>query len=218
MSIKKIIAGITATAVSAVFMTVSAFAQEISVNKDFKTTWTDSTTIPGTAFSEVNENTVLTIKYTTDASIADTEGQDYWVIKPMINDNGWPFIAGISQLRLSESGDSYELDTDKTEASFTIPAGSLDHLKTAGMALMGHGVILETITISNDISIDDNSLVIQTSENPSSANEAASGEAQTSAEPDVIAAPPKTGNTDISSVMLCIIALSASAIVISKKK
>lgn len=67
----------------------------------------------------------------------------------MFNDAGWPLIADINGIELSESGDSYVLDTEKTKVSFTFSAESAEKLKISGMALMGHGITLEAMTISD---------------------------------------------------------------------
>lgn len=238
MKIKKIFAGIAAAFAAVSLMATSVSAYDISVNKDFKTTWTDSTTISSSEFADLTTDSVVTLYYTADTSLADVEGQDYWVIKPMINDAGWPFIAGLSQLTLSESGDSYELDTAKTQASFTVPAESVERLQTAGMALMGHGVVLEKIVISNDANIND----VLAAENPvveettAAEDEAATEEATAAAEepaaeettaaaeepatetpePDSVTESEKTGNAGVA-VSVCVLALAASAAVIAKK-
>lgn len=148
MNIKRallsIFTGVTATALLAA--SVSAY----DLNKDFKTGWSISTTIPGSEFEDVTETSVITITYTADASLADMEGHDYWVLKPMINDTGWPFLTGITQLELSEGKDTYVLPVDGTEIKFTLPAADIEHIQTAGLAFMGHGVTIGTLTISND--------------------------------------------------------------------
>ena len=151
MNFKKLIAGLTAACTALSMAAVSAFAYD--VNKDFKTGWSINTTIPASEFEELTENSVITITYTADASLAEKEDHSYWVVKPMINDAGWPFISDVTcgaGMTLSESGDSYALDVDGTEAQFSITGDSIEHLKTAGMALMGHGITLETITIDNN--------------------------------------------------------------------
>ena len=236
MKIKKIFAGIAAAFAAVSLMATSVSAYDISVNKDFKTTWTDSTTISSSEFADLTTDSVVTLYYTADASLADVEGQDYWVIKPMINDAGWPFIAGLNQLTLSESGDSYELDTAKTQASFTVPAESVERLQTAGMALMGHGVVLEKIVISNDANINDvlaaeNPVVEETTaadeaatEETTAAEETAAEETTAAAEepatetpePDSVTESEKTGNAGVA-VSVCVLALAASAAVIAKK-
>ena len=148
MNIKRallsIFTGVTATALLAA--SVSAY----DLDKDFKTGWSISTTVPGSEFEEVTETSVITITYTADASLADMPGHDYWVIKPMINDTGWPFLTGITQLQLSEGKDTYVLSTEETEIKFTLPAADIEHIQTAGLAFMGHGITVGSLTISND--------------------------------------------------------------------
>ena len=148
MNIKRtllsILTGVTATALLAA--SVSAY----DLNKDFKTGWSISTTVPGSEFEEVTETSVITITYTADPSIADMPGHDYWVIKPMINDTGWPLVAGITQLQPSEDGSSYVVPVDGTEIKFTLPAADIEHIQIAGLAFMGHGITVGTLTISNE--------------------------------------------------------------------
>lgn len=151
MKLKKIIAAITASCTVLSAAAVSAFAYD--VNKDFKTGWSVNTTIPASEFAELTEDSVITITYTADDSLAEKEDHSYWVIKPMINDSGWPFIKDIvcgSGMMLAESGDSYSLDVKENQAQFSITGDSIEQLKTAGMALMGHGITLETLTVDNN--------------------------------------------------------------------
>ena len=82
------------------------------------------------------------------------EGHDYWVIKPMVNDAGWPLISGISELTPSEDGSSYVVEPGDTSISFTIPADFVEPVQIAGVAFMGHGVTLGDITVSNDAAVE----------------------------------------------------------------
>lgn len=155
MKLKKIITGLIAACTALSITAASAFAYD--VNKDFKTGWSINTTIPASEFEELTENSVITITYTADASLAEKADHSYWVVKPMINDAGWPFISDVTcgaGIVLSESGDSYALDVDGTRAQFCITGDSIEHLKTAGMALMGHGITLETLTIDNNAALE----------------------------------------------------------------
>ncbi len=148
MSIKKILAAIAASAVAVSAFAVSAAAYDL--NKDLKTGWSVSITVPGEEFEGATTDSVFTVTFTVDESLAEKEGHNYWCIKPMINDEGWPFIDTLVGPALSEGGDSYPVEPGQTELKFTIPAAELEHLQTAGMAFMGHGVTLGTITYSND--------------------------------------------------------------------
>lgn len=139
---------IAAAAVSTSFLTLNTCAYEL--NKDLKTGWSISTTVPASEFTELNENSVVTLTYTADPSIADMAGHEYWVIKPMVNDEGWPLIENIKGLEPSEDGSSYTVPVDGTEVKFSFPADEIEHIQTAGIAFMGHGVTLGEITISND--------------------------------------------------------------------
>lgn len=144
----KILSVIAAAAMSLSAFAVSASAYEL--NKDLKTGWSISTTIPGSEFAEVTENSVVTLTYTADPSLADMPGHEYWVIKPMVNDAGWPLIENIKGLEPSEDGSSYVVPVDGNEVKFSFPADKIEHIQIAGIAFMGHGVTLGELTISND--------------------------------------------------------------------
>lgn len=144
---KKIISVITAVAaVAAVSVSASAY----TIDTDLGFGWTATTTIPGEEFEEVTTDTTVTITYEANKELANMAGQEYWCIKPMINDEGWPFIDTLVGPELSEGKDSYPVDVDGTSISFKIPAAELEHLQVAGMAFMGHGVTLKEMTFSND--------------------------------------------------------------------
>ena len=222
MKLKKLIAGLTAACTALTMAAASAFAYD--VNKDFKTGWSVNTTIPASEFADLTEDSVITITYTADSSLAEKEDHSYWVIKPMINDSGWPFIMDITcgtGITLAESGDSYALDVDGTQAQFSITGDSVEHLKTAGMALMGHGITLETFTI-------DNNAVLETA--PAVSEEAApeSEEAADETEDTVVSEEtvpasdnttemPVTGNNPGAAAAAAVIA-AAVAIAVSKRK
>ena len=95
-------------------------------------------------------DTTVTITYNVNESLADMDGQNYWCIKPMVNDAGWPFISTLNGAVLSEGGDSYTLEMDSNSMSFTIPADQLELLQNAGMAVMGHGIELLEMTFSDE--------------------------------------------------------------------
>lgn len=148
MKLTKILAAAAAAAVAVSTLAVSAFAYDL--NKDLKTGWSVSTTVPGEEFEGATPDSVFTITFTVDESLADIPGHEYWCIKPMINDTGWPFIDTFVGRELSEGKDSYPVQPGETEMKFTIPAEELEHIQVAGMAFMGHGVTLGSITFSND--------------------------------------------------------------------
>jgi len=148
MKIRKILSVMAAAVVAVSALTVSASAYEL--NKDLKTGWSISTTIPGSEFAEITEDSVITLTYTADPSLADMPGHEYWVIKPMINDTGWPLVENIKGLEPSEDGSSYVVPVDGTEVKFCFPAESIEHIQLAGIAFMGHGVTLGELTVSND--------------------------------------------------------------------
>lgn len=144
---KKFLSVLTAATVVAAF---SATAGAYSINKDLGFGWSSSVTISGDEFADATAGSTVTFTYNVNEALADMEGQDYWCIKPMINDSGWPFIEGMNDDVLSESGDSYTIDMESSSITLAIPADSLEHLQTAGMAIMGHGIELLEMTISDD--------------------------------------------------------------------
>ncbi len=152
MNIKKIAAvGISAAAVAA--FSVSSFAFDFG-NKDLGKGWSANITITGDVFAEefgdATENGVFTLKYEADASLADTLKDNYWCVKTMLNDTGWPFVDTFKGVELSENKDTYVTPVDATEIKFSIPADDLEAFKTAGMAFMGHGITLISLTYSED--------------------------------------------------------------------
>lgn len=144
---KKLISVITAAAAVAA---ISATAGAYSINKDLGFGWSTSATIGAEEFANVTPDTTVTITYNVNESLADMDGQNYWCIKPLVNDAGWPFISTLNGAVLSEGGDSYTLEMDSDSMSFTIPADQLELLQTAGMAVMGHGIELLEMTFSDE--------------------------------------------------------------------
>ena len=144
---KKLISVIHAAAAVAA---ISATAGAYSINKDLGFGWSTSATIGAEEFANVTPDTTVTITYDINESLADMDGQNYWCIKPMVNDAGWPFISTLNGAVLSEGGDSYALEMDSDSMSFTIPADQLELLQTAGMAVMGHGIELLEMTFSDE--------------------------------------------------------------------
>lgn len=144
---KKFISVMTAAAaVAAISTTAGAY----SINKDLGFGWSTSVTIGAEEFADVTPDTTVTITYNVNESLADMDGQNYWCIKPMVNDAGWPFISTLNGGVLSEGGDSYTLEMDSSSMSFTIPADQLELLQNAGMAVMGHGIELLEMTFSDE--------------------------------------------------------------------
>lgn len=142
---KKIISALTAAAAIAALSTA---AGAYSINKDLGFGWSSSATISADVFADVTTDTLVTITYNVDKSLETLDGQNYWCIKPMVDDAGWPFISTLDGPTLSDAGDSYTIDMESSEISFTIPAEELEHLQNAGMAIMGHGIELLEMTFS----------------------------------------------------------------------
>ena len=152
MKIRKILAALAATVVAVSAMAVSAFAVEI--NKDMKSHWTESTIIDAetfaSEFADATPDSVFTLTLEVDESLAEKKGHEYWCVKPMINDTGWPFIDNLIGVTLSEGKDTYVVNPGDTYIKFQIPADVLETLNETGLAFMGHGVKLLDLTFSND--------------------------------------------------------------------
>lgn len=143
---KKFVSIMTAAAaIAAISVTAGAY----SINKDLGFGWSTSVTIGAEEFADVTPDTTVTFTYNVNESLADMDGQNYWCIKPMVNDSGWPFISTLNGAVLSEGGDSYVIEMDSDSMSFTIPADQLELLQNAGMAVMGHGIELLEMTFSD---------------------------------------------------------------------
>ena len=181
---KKFISVITAAAAVAA---ISATAGAYSINKDLGFGWSNSVTIGAEEFADVTPDTTVTITYNVNESLADMDGQDYWCIKPLVNDAGWPFNSTLNGAVLSEGGDSYTLEMDSSSISFTIPADQLELLQNAGMAIMGHGIELLEMTFSDEPAPAEDSAAAETpSETPS----------ETPAETPAETTAPTKGNPD----------------------
>lgn len=204
MKIRNLFTSIMAAVSAAAILAVGASAFDL--NTDLGTFWSTSITVPSAEFAELTSDSVVTVTFTTDDSLADVEGHSYWVIKPMVNDAGWPLISGISELPPSEDGSSYVVQPGETSVSFTIPEDFVEPVQIAGIAFMGHGVTLGEITVSNDA--------------PAAAEETP---VDTAAEtPANTETAPTKGNPDTGVEGVAVAAaaaiLGASAMVISRKR
>ena len=194
---KKFISIITAAAAVAA---ISATAGAYSINKDLGFGWSTSVTIGAEEFADVTPDTTVTITYNVNESLADMDGQNYWCIKPMVNDAGWPFISTLNGAVLSEGGDSYTLEMDSDSMSFTIPADQLELLQNAGMAVMGHGIELLEMTFSDEPAAapadgEENVADVETpAEDPATAETPAEDSAATETPAETTA--PAKGNPD----------------------
>ena len=141
---KKIIAAIAALGTIAA---VSAAAGAVTLDKDLGMGWSASITVAGDEFADLTTDSVVKVTFTVDQSLADMEGQDYWCIKPMVNDAGWPFLNTLNDAQLSEGGDSYTIQPEDTFIEFKFSADDIEWVQNAGLAFMGHGIVLEELTI-----------------------------------------------------------------------
>ena len=152
MKIRKILSALAAAVVAVSALAISAYAVEI--NKDMKSHWTESTIIDAETFSsefaDATPDSVFTLTLEVDGSLAEKKGHEYWCVKPMVNDTGWPFIDNLIGVTLSEGKDTYVVNPGDTYIKFQIPADVLATLNETGLAFMGHGVKLLDLTFSND--------------------------------------------------------------------
>lgn len=213
MKIRNLLTGIMAAVSAAAILAVGVSAYDL--NTDLGTFWSTSITVPSSEFAELTADSVVTVTFTTDDSLADMEGHDYWVIKPMVNDAGWPLISGISELTPSEDGSSYVVEPGDTSISFTIPADFVEPVQIAGVAFMGHGVTLGEITVSNDAAV----------ETPAEVPAETPAEVPTEAPADTAdteTTVPAKGNPDTGvegvAAAAAVAVLGASAMVISRKR
>lgn len=213
MKIRNLFTGIMAAVSAAAILAVGVSAYDL--NTDLGTFWSTSITVPSAEFADLTADSVVTVTFTTDDSLADMEGHDYWVIKPMVNDAGWPLITGISELTPSEDGSSYVVEPGDTSISFTIPADFVEPVQIAGVAFMGHGVTLGEITVSNDAAVETPAEV--PAETP--AETPAEVPADTA---DTETTVPAKGNPDTGvegvAAAAAVAVLGASAMVISRKR
>ena len=207
MNIKRTLLSLVTGTTAAALLAASVSAYDLDT--DFMTGWSASVTVPGSEFEDATENSVITITYTADASLADMPGHDYWVIKPMINDAGWPLVEGIEELTLSEGKDTYVLSTDETEIKFTLPAADIEHIQTAGLAFMGHGVTIGTLTISNDEPVPPDFV-------PAAEEAPAAGDVAAAADDDK--SSPDTGVADVAAVAGLALVAGGAILVARKRK
>lgn len=209
MKIRRFFSGVITAVTAAALLTAGASAYDL--NKDMGIMWGANITVPSSEFAELGEKPYVTVTFTTDDSLADMEGHSYWVIKPMVNDSGWPLITGISELTPSEDGSAYAVNPGDTSVTFTVPSDFVEAVQNAGVAFMGHGVTLEAITLS-DVA----------PEAP-----AAPAEPAEPTEPDAPSAPadnaPAKGNPDTGAEGIAVsaaaaAALAGAALVVSRKK
>lgn len=206
MKLKKTLISAAAIGASAAILSLGASAYDL--DKDFRTGWSISVTVPGSEFEELTKDSVVTITYTADASLADVDGQNYWCIKPMINDEGWPFINSLvgAGITLSEGGDSYSVEVDATEIKFSVPdEETVEHIKVAGLAFMGHGIAVGSLTVSNS----------ETLPEPTPAAPAAGDVA---AAADSSKGSPDTGIADVAVIAGLAIVAGGTALVAKKRK
>lgn len=206
MKIRKILAALAATVVAVSSMAVSAFAVEI--NKDMKSHWTESTIIDAETFSaefaDATPDSVFTLTLEVDESLADKKGHEYWCVKPMINDTGWPFIDTLIGVTLSEGKDTYVVSPGDTYIKFQIPADILETLNETGLAFMGHGVKLLDLTFSNDETLPAAADTAPAAGNVDAATDSSKGS-------------PDTGIADVAAVAGIAI-LAGGAFIVAKKR
>lgn len=202
MKIRAILTSALAAVSAAAILTAGVSAYDL--DKDLGTFWSASVTVPSSEFEGITTDSQITVTFTTDDSLADVDGHSYWVIKPMVNDAGWPLISGISEMPASEDGSAYVVEPGDTSVTFTIPADFIEPVQIAGVAFMGHGIKLETLTVNNDAPAD----VVDTPADD--ASPAAETPASAKGNPD-------TG-VEGAFGAAALAAVSAAAVVLSKKR
>lgn len=185
---KKIASVITAFAAAAA-LTVSASAY--TIDKDLGTLWSydGAPKISAEEFAGVTPDTVITITYEADKSLADVENHGYWCVKPMTrNEQGDYFIEGLEvydNLSLSDAKDSYNVDPDLTSFSFKLSEEDLTNLSYNVFIVMGHGVTLKEMSFSDGVAAtetpDTTAAPDNTGTNPASGVEGTAGFAVTAA-------------------------------------
>lgn len=148
---KKIASVITAFAAAAA---ISVTASAYTIDKDLGTMWGyPGSQISAEEFADVTPDTVITITYEADKSLANTEKDAYWCVKPMTrNEDGDYFLEGLTvcdNLALSDGKDSFNVDPDKTSFSFKLSEEDLTNLSYNVLIIMGHGVTLKEMTFSD---------------------------------------------------------------------
>ncbi|MGN0699819.1 MAG: NPXTG-anchored protein [Oscillospiraceae bacterium] len=144
---KKLFASIASIcAAAALAVTASAY----TVDLDTGVFWNSNTVIPSEEFADCTTDTTVVFSITTDESLAEMKGHEYWCVKPMVNDSGWPFLKNLIGLELSEGGDSYPVPVGTTEMKFRFTEEELELVQNAGMALMGHGVVISEMTFTDE--------------------------------------------------------------------
>lgn len=212
MKMKKTLISVAAVSTSAILFSLGASAYDI--DKDFRTGWSISATVPASEFEELTKDSVLTLTYTADASLVDMEGHAYWVVKPMINDEGWPLVENVVGLEPSEDGSAYVLPVDGTEVKFSFPEDSIEHIKTAGLAFMGHGIAVGSLTISNSETLPEPASVAPAETSAATSSPAAGDVA---AATDSSKGSPDTGVADVAAVAGLAIVAGSAALVVKKK-
>lgn len=200
---KKIVSSIAAlAAVAAVSVSASAY----TIDKDLGWGWSANTTIPGSEFADVTTDTTVTITYTVDPNpVPPTDANKYWCVKICINDEGWPFVDDLIGPTLSDGKDSYTVTEDSSKIEFKIPADKLEHIQTAGIALLGHGIKLNEMTFSKGTSTPDTS---STPDNSGSGNNSGSGSGESNV------------NTGVegTAAVIGVAAIALGAVIISRKR
>lgn len=200
---KKFVSIVTAVAA---FAALSASASAYNIDVDLGFGWSTNTTIPGEEFDDATTNTLITFTYEANTALAAMPGQEYWCIKPMINDEGWPFLKDLIGPELSEGGDSVPVDMEGNSVSFKLNEEDLEHVKIAGMALMGHGVKLLEMTLSEDAS------------SPAPADPAPADSASTDPAPTTTAPANPDSGVESLAVVGGVCALALGAMIVTKKR
>ena len=147
----RIFAALAASAIAASAMTAAASAYDLG-NFDLGIGWSNSIVVPPEELTDLTADSVITVTFETDPF-----ENEYWCLKPLVDDGGWQFIVDYAApgedfiAALSEPNhDTFGVEPDMTSVTFKVPAAAVDKVKETGLIFMGHSLVLKEMTIKND--------------------------------------------------------------------
>ena len=147
----RIFAALAAAAIAASAMTAAASAYDLG-NFDLGIGWSNSIVVPPEELTDLTADSVITVTFETDPF-----ENEYWCLKPLVDDGGWQFIIDYAApgedfiAALSEPNhDTFGVEPDMTSVTFKVPAAAVDKVKETGLIFMGHSLVLKEMTIKND--------------------------------------------------------------------
>ena len=142
----RFIAAVAAAAVAASAITAAVAAYDLN-DFDLGIGWSNSIVVPPEEFADLTADSLITVTFE-----ADPYENEYWCLKPLVDDGGWQFIVDYAAegedfvAALSEPNhDTFGVEADMTSVTFKIPAAAIDIVKDSGLILMGHSLILKEL-------------------------------------------------------------------------